>query len=112
MAATSTTPVVRSVTLVPDLEDLSHGRELVCGLAGEAGFSDERVFDITVASDDATANAIERAPVKGPVDVTERKRLEEELRRREKDDVAVRASPLSPVEERRGHEPGERPHVP
>ena len=38
-------------------------------MAREAGFVDERVFDIAVAASEAMANAVEHAPVKGDVEV-------------------------------------------
>jgi PAS domain S-box-containing protein len=42
---------------------------LASEVATEIGFPEERVFDITVASSEAIANAIEHSPVKGAVEV-------------------------------------------
>ena len=60
-------PFVRSVVLEPDLERLASARRFVAQAAVAAGFSQERVFDITVACSEATANAMEHVPVKGEV---------------------------------------------
>ena len=62
-------PAIRSVVLWPDLEQLAEARHFVAGVATDAGFSPERVFDITVACSEAVANAIEHVPVKGQVTV-------------------------------------------
>ena len=63
-------PGVRAIVLEPDLEQLEGARRFVAGAAEAAGFSPDRVFDIIVACSEATANAIEHAPVKGAVRVT------------------------------------------
>ena len=62
--------VSRALILEPDLKEVARVRHMLRSLAEEAGFADERVFDITVACSEATANAIEHAPVKGSVEVT------------------------------------------
>ncbi len=59
-----------SLVLAPDLSEAARARRLLKDVAGEAGFSGSRVFDITVAVSEAAANAIEHAPVKGRVEVT------------------------------------------
>lgn len=59
-----------SLVLAPDLSEAARARQLLKDVAGDAGFSGERVFDITVAVSEAAANAIEHAPVKGRVEVT------------------------------------------
>jgi serine/threonine-protein kinase RsbW len=61
---------VCSLVLEPDLVNLARGREFVGKAAREAGFSEDRVFDITVASSEAVANAIEHAPARGKVEIT------------------------------------------
>jgi PAS domain S-box-containing protein len=63
-------PVPRSLILSPDFAELSRARDFVAGVAREAGFSDERVFDIVLVCSEAAANAIEHAPVKGKVEVS------------------------------------------
>lgn len=70
---------VRVLALAPELAQAARGREFVAEAAREAGFSDERVFDIMVACSEAIANAIEHASAKGQVEVrthTRRDRLE------------------------------------
>ncbi|MGI5940074.1 MAG: SpoIIE family protein phosphatase [Thermoleophilia bacterium] len=62
-------PIVRSLTLSPDMAGLAPARQLVIEVATEAGFSPERVFDISVVSSEATANAIEHACVKDTVEI-------------------------------------------
>jgi anti-sigma regulatory factor (Ser/Thr protein kinase) len=62
-------PTVRSTVLAPDLGELAQGREFIRGRAREAGFADERIFDIVVAASEAMANAVEHAPIKGNVEV-------------------------------------------
>jgi PAS domain S-box-containing protein len=59
----------RAVSLQPDLAEVSRGRRFLASVAVEAGFSEERVFDIIVACAEAIANAIEHSPVKGEVEV-------------------------------------------
>jgi PAS domain-containing protein len=63
-------PLSRSLLLGPELVELARARQFVADFAGQAGFPDARVFDITVAVSEAAANAIEHAPVKGEVMVT------------------------------------------
>jgi serine/threonine-protein kinase RsbW len=63
-------PTVRSLNLHSDLANLAKGRHFVAEVAQEAGFSDDRTFDISVACSEAIANEIEHASVKEPVDVT------------------------------------------
>ena len=58
-----------SMDLRPDLAEVSRGRRFLAGVAEEAGFSAERVFDIMVACSEAMANAIEHSPVKGEVSI-------------------------------------------
>ena len=65
-------PVTRSLNLDPDLSQVALARALVGEVAREAGFPEERVFDITVASSEATANAIEHAGSTDQVVVTAR----------------------------------------
>lgn len=67
MATAHPEPEVRSITLAPRLAEVSRGRALLTEIASQAGFSAERVFDITVACSEAMANAIEHSPVKGEV---------------------------------------------
>lgn len=62
-------PATRSLVLSPDLAELARARRFVTENALEAGFSEARVFDISVACSEALANAIEHAPVKGEVTV-------------------------------------------
>lgn len=62
-------PIVRSLTLFPHLSEAGRGRALTAEIASEAGFPEERVFDIIVACSEAIANAIEHAPIKGEVQV-------------------------------------------
>ena len=69
MAATGQEPVIRSITLSPHLAEVARGRAMIADVASQAGFSEERVFDITVACSEAMANAIEHSPVKGEVQV-------------------------------------------
>ncbi len=57
----------RSITLAPDLAEAKRARTFVAQLAADAGFTDERAFEIQVACSEAVANAIEHAPVKGQV---------------------------------------------
>ena len=55
---------------------------MLADVASQAGFPEDRVFDITVACSEAIANAIEHSPVKGEVDVrviVRRDRLEVEI---------------------------------
>jgi PAS domain S-box-containing protein len=70
MAVTPSAPVIRTLTLIPELSDLARGRQFVADAAREAGFPGERVFDIIVASSEAMANAIEHTPIKGQVEIT------------------------------------------
>ena len=65
-------PEVRTLALTPELAQAARGREFVAAIAREAGFSDERVFDIMVACSEAIANAIEHSAVKGQVEVQTR----------------------------------------
>ncbi len=62
-------PVTRSLTLSPDLTEVVRARRFVAEVATEAGFPESRVFDITLVSSEAAANAVEHAPVKGHVEV-------------------------------------------
>jgi PAS domain S-box-containing protein len=57
----------RALTISPDLREVGRARAFISAIADEAGFGDERVFDITLASSEAIANAIEHSPVKGEV---------------------------------------------
>jgi PAS domain S-box-containing protein len=59
-----------SFTLRSHLSETSHARELVLPFAVEAGFSEERCFDIQVASSEACANAIEHSPADSEVEFT------------------------------------------
>ena len=65
-------PEVRTLSLLPELAQAALGREFVAAAAREAGFPDERVFDIMVACSEAIANAIEHSAVKGQVEVQTR----------------------------------------
>jgi PAS domain S-box-containing protein len=69
VAAARTDPLIRSITLSPHLAEAARGRAMIAEVASQAGFLEERVFDITVASSEAIANAIEHSPVKGEVQV-------------------------------------------
>ena len=60
----------RSLVLDPDLAQVAKARRLLSEVATRAGFSEARIFDITVACSEAIANAIEHAPVKGQVRVS------------------------------------------
>ncbi len=60
-------PVRHSLTLRVDLSEVSRARRLVSQLADEAGFPEERCFDIQVAASEATANAIEHSPPESEV---------------------------------------------
>ena len=55
-------PFRRSLPLTPHLSETSRARQFVQKSAQEAGFSDERCFDIQVACSEACANAIEHSP--------------------------------------------------
>jgi PAS domain S-box-containing protein len=59
-----------SLTLAPDMSYLPQGRAFAAAAARKAGFSEERVFDITLASSEAIANAMEHAPTKGQIELT------------------------------------------
>jgi PAS domain S-box-containing protein len=75
-------PIIRSLTLSPELAEVSRARRAIAEVASEAGFSEDRVFDITVACSEAIANAIEHSPVKDEVHVEvtlRRDRLEVEV---------------------------------
>ena len=54
-------PTSRSFGLSPSLARLGEARHFVSDAAREAGFPEARVFDISVASSEAMANAIEHA---------------------------------------------------
>jgi PAS domain S-box-containing protein len=58
------------MTLPPDLAEAGRAREFVGRVATEAGFAEQRTFEIQVSCSEAVANAIEHAPVKGQVRVT------------------------------------------
>jgi PAS domain S-box-containing protein len=60
--ALSPEPARHSFTLRVDLSETSRARRLVAQFAAEAGFPEERCFDIQVASSEACANAIEHSP--------------------------------------------------
>jgi anti-sigma regulatory factor (Ser/Thr protein kinase) len=62
-------PLIRSMILEPDLSEVGRARGFVREIAAEAGFSEERTFDMTVASSEAIANAIEHVPEKSHVTV-------------------------------------------
>lgn len=70
MTERPTRPDARTLVLQPDLAELSRARHFVSATAREAGFEELRVFDIALLTSEATANAIEHAPVKGQVSVT------------------------------------------
>ena len=67
-------PEVRIIALTPELAQAALGREFVAAAARDAGFPDERVFDIMVACSEAIANAIEHSAIKGEVEVKARVR--------------------------------------
>jgi PAS domain S-box-containing protein len=69
MSDGSPKPLMRSLVVAPELEELGRARRFVAEAAAEAGFSDARAFDIMVASSEAAANAIEHAPIKGEVTI-------------------------------------------
>ena len=62
-------PIIRSLTLSPDLTEVVRARRFVAEVATEAGFPEPRVFDMTLVASEAAANAVEHAPVKGHVEV-------------------------------------------
>ena len=75
-------PSRRTLTLSADLEEVGRARRFVEALAGEAGFGDERRFDIVLAASEACANAIEHSPAGSQVVLTatvRRDRLELEV---------------------------------
>ena len=59
--APSPEPLRHSFTLRIDLAEVGRARHLISELAAEAGFSEERRFDIQVACSEACANAIEHS---------------------------------------------------
>ena len=61
-----------TLALLLELAQVALGREFVGTAAREAGFCDERVFDIMVACSEAIANAIEHSAVEGQVEVCAR----------------------------------------
>ncbi len=63
-------PVVRSLSLAPDLAEVSRARQFLRAVGTEAGLLPDRVFDLTVASSEAVANAIQHARTKDQVEVT------------------------------------------
>ncbi len=63
-------PLVRSIVLAPDLAEVSRARQFLREVGTEAGLLAERVFDLTVASSEAIANAIQHALTKDQVEVT------------------------------------------
>ncbi len=67
--APSPGPIRHSLTLPAELSQASRVRQLVAEAAAEAGFSEERCFDIQVASSEACANAIEHSPPEASVAV-------------------------------------------
>ena len=69
MAARSREPICCSLTLRADLSEVSRARHLVAQIGAEAGFSEQRCFDIQVASSEACANAIEHSPAESEVTV-------------------------------------------
>lgn len=82
MNRSAATPVVCSLTLSPDLAEVSRARRFLEGIASESGFPGSRIFDITVACSEAIANAIEHASPGEPVEVKARRhadRLEVEI---------------------------------
>ena len=60
--ALSLEPIRHSCTLQVDLSQVGRARGLVSQVAAGAGFSEERCFDIQVATSEACANAIEHSP--------------------------------------------------
>ena len=58
-----------SLTIPPDLAEVASVRKFVAKVATEAGFPQERVFDIAVACSEAVANAVEHSPTKGEIHV-------------------------------------------
>lgn len=66
----SSFPLIHSFSLIADLASLAGGRELIRRAACEAGFPEQRVFDITVAASEAMANAIEHAVVRDFIQVS------------------------------------------
>ncbi len=62
-------PAIQSLDLPSDLSMLSRGRGFVAQVAQEAGFNEERVFDIALACSEAIANAIEHGLEEAPVQV-------------------------------------------
>jgi PAS domain S-box-containing protein len=62
-------PGTRTLVLGPELTETARARRFVEEVALALGFTPERVFDITVAVSEATANAIEHAEGRGEVRV-------------------------------------------
>jgi anti-sigma regulatory factor (Ser/Thr protein kinase) len=62
MAFVTNTCTRRSLTLAAGLEEVSRARVLVRECASFAGFSADRIFDIALATSEATANAIDHQP--------------------------------------------------
>jgi anti-sigma regulatory factor (Ser/Thr protein kinase) len=60
---------IRSLELPPSRSVLSEGRGFVARAAQEAGFPEDRVFDIALSCSEAIANAIEHGPGGAPVGV-------------------------------------------
>ena len=82
MATAGQQSVTEAITLAPHLVEAARGRAFIAEIASQAGFPEDRVFDITVACSEAIANAIEHSPVKGKVQVRtilRRDRLEVEV---------------------------------
>ncbi len=69
MTGLSAPAACRTIVLLPDLAEVAVARRLLSETIADAGFSEERAFDIAVACSEAIANAIEHAPVKGEVRV-------------------------------------------
>src|SRR5512132_3810640 len=64
--------LTRTLLLPPDLNETASVRRLVQEMAPALGFDRDRVFDISVAVSEATANAIEHASPTGEVRVQTR----------------------------------------
>lgn len=62
-------PIIRSIILEPDLAEASRARRFLERIAAEAGFLPDRIFDLTVATSEAIANAVEHSEAKDLVEV-------------------------------------------
>ena len=62
-------PLSHSLTLCVDLSEVARARQLVSEVGADAGFCEEKCFDMQVACSEACANAIEHSPSGAVVEV-------------------------------------------